>query len=193
MHNISIAIVENNVLTAIGLRRLLEDIIPPAEIIIFRTFNEMISTDKTEFVHYFVSSRIYFEHTSFFRERAKRSIVLVNGDMNIAGTNTLNVCQAENALIKDILAMHHMGHGNSIMTRMCNKNKEIQLTPREVEVAVLLCKGHINKEIADLLNISITTVISHRKNIMEKLHARSLANVIIYAVMMGIVDIAELK
>jgi DNA-binding NarL/FixJ family response regulator len=86
-----------------------------------------------------------------------------------------------------------MGHGNSIMTRMCNKNQEIQLTPREVEVAVLLCKGHINKEIADLLNISITTVISHRKNIMEKLHARSLANVIIYAVMMGIVDIAELK
>ena len=73
------------------------------------------------------------------------------------------------------------------------QKKEIQLTPREVEVAVLLCKGHINKEIADLLNISITTVISHRKNIMEKLHARSLANVIIYAVMMGIVDIAELK
>ena len=56
----------------------------------------------------------------------------------------------------------------------------------------LLTMGLINKEIADRLNISVTTVITHRKNIMEKLHARSLADIIIYAVMNGYVNLGEL-
>ena len=55
-----------------------------------------------------------------------------------------------------------------------------------------MAKGNINKEIADRLNISITTVITHRKNIMEKLQARSLADIIIYVVMNGLADIGEL-
>ena len=55
-----------------------------------------------------------------------------------------------------------------------------------------LSKGHINKEIADRLNISLTTAITHRKNIMEKLHARSLADIILYVVMNGLVDVGEL-
>ena len=55
-----------------------------------------------------------------------------------------------------------------------------------------LILGLINKEIADRLNISLTTVISHRKNIMDKLHARSLADIIIYVVMNNLADISEL-
>ena len=42
------------------------------------------------------------------------------------------------------------------------------LSAREIEVLVLITKGLINKEIADKLNISLTTVITHRKNITEK-------------------------
>ena len=66
------------------------------------------------------------------------------------------------------------------------------LTPRETEVAVLLSKGFINKEVADRLNINLTTVISHRKNIMDKLHARSLADIIVYVVMNGLAEVSEL-
>lgn len=193
MHQISIAIIDANVLTAIGLQRLLEEIIPPAEIMLFGSFDDMLSNGETTYVHYFVSSRIYFEHASFFRENMRRSIVLVNGDMSIAGVKTINVCQSENSIVRDILSMHQRGHGSSMMPDISGRRQEVQLTPREIEVAVLLCKGHINKEIADILNISVTTVISHRKNIMEKLKARSLANIIIYAVMTGMVDVAELK
>mgnify|MGYP000121560979 FL=1 len=46
----------------------------------------------------------------------------------------------------------------------------------------------INKEIADKLNISLTTVISHRKNITEKLGIKSVAGLTIYAVMHGYVE-----
>ena len=46
---------------------------------------------------------------------------------------------------------------------------EHELSIREIEVLILITKGLINKEIADKLHISLTTVISHRKNITEKL------------------------
>ena len=45
-----------------------------------------------------------------------------------------------------------------------------------------------NKEIADRLCISTTTVISHRKNIMEKLNVRSVSGLTIYAVMNGYIE-----
>jgi len=50
----------------------------------------------------------------------------------------------------------------------------------------------INKEIAGRLNISITTVITHRKNIMEKLGMKSVSALTIYAVMHGYVDINKI-
>ena len=187
-----IAIIDSNMLTALGLQQILADIIPMAEIHTFISFDELQATDKGQFVHYFVASRIYFEHTAFFRENARRSIVLVNGDLQISGVPTLNVNQSEQALVKVILAMHgHKGHRAQEMASH-QLQKEPPLSSREIEVAVLLAKGLINKEIADRLNISVTTVITHRKNIMEKLHARSLADIIVFVVMNGLVEVGEL-
>ena len=62
------------------------------------------------------------------------------------------------------------------------------LSAREIEVLVLITKGLINKEIADKLNISLTTVITHRKNITEKLGIKSVSGLTIYAVMNGYIE-----
>ena len=70
------------------------------------------------------------------------------------------------------------------------KNKV--LTNREIEVLSLVVQGYINKEIAIKLNISLTTVITHRKNIMEKLGMKSVSALTIYAVMHGYVDINKI-
>jgi DNA-binding NarL/FixJ family response regulator len=59
-------------------------------------------------------------------------------------------------------------------------------------VMSLIVKGCINKEIADKLNIGMTTVITHRKNIMEKLGLKSVSALTIYAVMHGYVDINKI-
>ena len=66
------------------------------------------------------------------------------------------------------------------------------LTDREIEVLALIVQGYINKEIANQLNIGLTTVISHRKNIMEKLGMKSVSALTIYAVMHGYVDINKI-
>jgi two-component system response regulator FixJ len=52
------------------------------------------------------------------------------------------------------------------------------LTPREREVMALLAKGKLNKVIAGELNISARTVEAHRAKVMEKLKARSLADIV---------------
>ncbi len=56
----------------------------------------------------------------------------------------------------------------------------------------LIVQGLINKEIADRLNIALSTVVTHRKNIMDKLGLRSVSALTIYAVMHGYVDINKI-
>jgi DNA-binding NarL/FixJ family response regulator len=63
------------------------------------------------------------------------------------------------------------------------------LTPREREVLQLLAEGMAAKEIAGHLNVSVKTVETHRRNMMEKLGMRSIAELTKYAVREGLVSI----
>ncbi len=96
--------------------------------------------------------------------------------------------------MKSILRIHESGHpgGHGMTVGPSRKLLQTLLSQRERDVLALMVKGFINKEIADRLNISPTTVIFHRKNISEKLATRSIGRLTIYAVINGIVDIAEL-
>lgn len=184
-----IAIIDSNILSCIGLQTILEEIIPTGIIRTFRTFEELIDDTPDVYVHYFVASQIYFEHTAFFLPRKPKAIVLTLGETSpqLAGTSVLNVHQNEDALIKDILRMHNHGHTHRPVARMPQPVVH-ELSSREREVLILITKGLINKEIADKLNISLTTVISHRKNITEKLGIKSVSGLTIYAVMNGYIS-----
>ena len=57
------------------------------------------------------------------------------------------------------------------------------LTQRETEVLVLVAKGYMSKEIADMLNISMNTVNTHRKNINAKTGIKSIAGLTVYAML----------
>ena len=56
------------------------------------------------------------------------------------------------------------------------------LTSREREILQLLAEGKANKEVAAVLNISLTTVETHRGHILQKLSLHSTADLILYAV-----------
>jgi len=62
------------------------------------------------------------------------------------------------------------------------------LTPREREILQLIAEGKSNKDVANLLNLSVYTVESHRSNLMEKLNLRGLPELILYAVRRGIIS-----
>ena len=188
-----IAVVDNNVLTCLGLRGLLADVIPNATIRTFSSFGALMDDTPYTYAHYFVSSRIYLEHSQFFRQFPHKSIVLcgADGDSLPGGVASLNIQQDEKSLVRDLLALHHRGHHSSPYPGAPAQHGNL-LSAREVEVCALLAKGFINKEIAQRLNISLTTVISHRKNIMDKIAANSLVDVAVYAILNGIVDIREI-
>jgi len=61
------------------------------------------------------------------------------------------------------------------------------LSDREREVFQLIAEGKVNKEIAGILRISLSTVETHRAHIMEKLDLHSAAEIVLYAVRRGIV------
>lgn len=69
LHTPEIAIIEPNTLTSIGLRIILEELIPNAVIRSFSTFEALIDDTPDMYAHYFVSAQIYFAHTSFFLNR----------------------------------------------------------------------------------------------------------------------------
>jgi DNA-binding NarL/FixJ family response regulator len=62
------------------------------------------------------------------------------------------------------------------------------LTPREREILQLVAEGRSSKEIANLLNLSVYTVETHRAKLMQKLNLRSVSEVILYAVRKGIIS-----
>lgn len=63
-----------------------------------------------------------------------------------------------------------------------------QLSEREKDVLVCLAKGMKNSEIADLLHISVHTVITHRKNIVRKTGIKSVAALTVYAILNNLID-----
>jgi len=62
------------------------------------------------------------------------------------------------------------------------------LTPREREILQLIAEGKSNKDVANLLNLSVYTVETHRSNLMEKLNLRGIPELILYAVRRGIIS-----
>lgn len=67
-----------------------------------------------------------------------------------------------------------------------------KLTPREREVLQGIVGGLINKEIANRMGVSLATVITHRKNLTEKLGTKSVSALTIFAVAHGIVRSEEI-
>lgn len=63
------------------------------------------------------------------------------------------------------------------------------LSKREHEVLQLVAEGRSNKEIAEALSISVTTVKVHKAHIMEKLDIHTVAGLVRYAIQMGYVDV----
>jgi DNA-binding NarL/FixJ family response regulator len=77
------------------------------------------------------------------------------------------------------------------LEQMCTIESAIEaaLTPREREVLQLIAEGRSTKETAGRLNISIKTVESHRRNIMEKLDIHSTAELTKYAIRTGLTSL----
>lgn len=198
-----LAIVDNNTLAAIGLATLIQKIIPVVKIQTFSSFEHLQNEDKGQFFHYFVSGKILIEHAMFFIERSHKTIVLLEGGQVStlpSDFHTIDACLPQEAFIQALTALHFGAHGTlrgetGMAVRPDNASMPATkhlLTPREGSVLRLIVKGFTNKEIAEQLGVEITTVISHRKNLISKLGLKSVSALTMYAVAHGLVKVEEI-
>lgn len=187
-----IAVITPNILMGLGLRTLLEKVIPAADIAVFGSFTEFAGSDTDRYVHYFVAMQTFVRHSAFFLERRHKTILLGNGrSAQFAQMRRLDIFSGEERLVHDILHMRREApRPDHALPRQQAQSADL-LSARESEVLSLIARGLLNKQIADQLGIGITTVISHRRNIMEKLGVQSVAGLVIRAVSMGYTDADE--
>ena len=188
-------IIMENTLSAMALRTLLMDIANGMEVVVCDSLDSYTPTEGSV-PHLFVSSMTIFRNPDYFRQMMRRTIVVTEGNGSTfaqMGFRTLDATSSEQDIVRAMLQMHHMGHphGHPHPTAT-NADDSSELSQREREVLKLMIKGRINKEIADELHISLSTVIFHRNNICDKLNTRSIGRLTIYAVLNNIVSIAEI-
>ena len=162
----------------------------------FGTFAELTANDPDQYFHYFVAMNVVLENKSFFSEHRRKTIVLtlsLDSTSQLSEFHSLCINVSEQELIRSLLVLEQHAHGSGQhLPPMPKALQQKVLTDREIEVMSLIVQGYINKEIADKLNIGLATVITHRKNIMDKLGMKSVSALTIYAVMHGYVDINKI-
>jgi DNA-binding CsgD family transcriptional regulator len=191
-----IAIIDTNTLAAMGLKHILQNVMPILSVETFGSYSELLANNPDQYFHYFVSIAVVLENKNFFLERKRKTIVLtLNLDTmsQLSDFHCLCINVPEQQLVRSLLMLeqHAHGHGQNLPPMPAVLSQRI-LSDREIEVMSLIVQGYINKEIAEKLNIGLATVITHRKNIMEKLGMKSVSALTIYAVMHGYVDINKI-
>lgn len=138
-----------------------------------------ISTSDERYDLWLLSADAYVMHSHVLRSRRLRTAVVCADSAQSADWPTVISLQdsAEQMLSKLSSLLPDDGAEGDTMG---------ELTPRERAVLAQIAAGRTNKEISEILYISVNTVLTHRKNLTRKLGIRSVSGLTLYAVMNGI-------
>jgi transcriptional regulator len=177
MPDFSVIIITHDTLTALGIKHILYkyftitptvcDYLQPAE------------TDNYDL--YVTTSDIYVCNLDFFMPRRLKTVII--GEIKSQKPDTMIINRFDD---KAMIIEAFNKFINKVEKNTSNTHNELSL--REIDVLKLIAGGCLNKEIADRLNISINTVLTHRKNITAKLGIRSVSGLSFYAMMNGYVN-----
>lgn len=172
-----IAIIGLSTLESAGLRNLLDGEWN-GKIATFQSLEEMIPMENS-IDAFFVSSPVFAGCIDYFMPRRQKTVIIVRRDLNKADSSPITLSSyADETFLKEKI--------NSFIGGITQPDiLPGELSPREKEVLRYIAEGKLNKEIADLLCISVNTVITHRKNISSKLGIKSASGLSLYAMMNG--------
>lgn len=174
-----VVIILHNTLMASGVRQLILDT-HGVSAHIARDIDELQSLPADAIDLIVTDAQHFVEHLKLFLPRKSHTLVLVEQQsVNDGEVHMVDVSQGDTALL-DALS-------NVIGGKSSGQEQAGILSQRETDVLRLVASGMINKQIADTLNISINTVLTHRKNITAKLGIKSVSGLSFYAMMNGII------
>ncbi len=163
--DIALLDIEMSVMNGINAARIAREIRPSVRILALSMYS-----DKNYYLSMIEAGACGFLLKNSNFEEVEKAIVDVCNDKSYISIEILN----------DILK-----HPGKIDCGMA----ETDLTEREMEVLILICKGFTNSEIADRLVVSKRTVDKHRENLLQKTQSKNTANLVIHAIKSGILHI----
>ena len=179
MSDFKVIILTNDTLKGIGLRSIFETAFGINAYIADEHYFDNFSSSKEPHL-FFVDSTTLVANLGFFIPRKAKTVLLTLKNTHNEDFKTLCINDSESDIINHINAFF-------VGSNEDEKNSTNTLSQREIEVLRLIASGKINKEIAKELNISINTVLSHRKNLTAKLGIKSISVLTFYAMMNGTV------
>ena len=187
MHS-RIIVIHSSEIVRLGLSEILKKLFD-VNVILISTIEDLNSYN--EFINFrlvFIIESNHFNKTlNSFRKSNSVKVVSLYENKTEANSNENYDCrmsiQASSEQIQELLNPYLLQDQSTL-----DKKESSSLTEREIDVVKLVAIGKINKEIADELCISIHTVISHRKNITEKLGIKSISGLTVYAILNKLID-----
>lgn len=180
----SIALLMCDSLQRLGLEWLLRQLTERPFVDHFNSFSEYIASHSEPHDLLFIDSEIFVLYQQQLTSPATRVVtILREPPVHYEGDRPF---------------LHSKMETDELRTRLINCIEESEntlsnslektLSQREVDVLKEVARGMTNKEIADQLNISMNTVMSHRKNITAKLNIRTVSGLTFYALMNGLIS-----
>ena len=185
LDNKKVYILHENSLTGFGLKSLLIEYFSPEHVESASSPSVNFPDDRLSFDLYIVSAEYFVLFHDFFFTRKNKTIVLLPGGYSI-GSNTLHTLDIQ--LSYGDMADRIYKILSCIEPDPHKENTQEELSARELEVLLCIVQGFTNKQIAEKLSISQHTVMSHRKNTMNKLGIKTVSGLTVYAIMNGYIS-----
>lgn len=185
-----ITIISPNTLVCLGLKSILSDYFSAETVNIandYRAYTAIDADSSSDLI--FLTPGMYVMHEYFQGIKFKIVVMVDENEKSLANQTSLtfldvSLSQSEildnlNAILKSKIKVKRDDHEG--------------LSARETEVLKLVATGLMNKQIADILNISLHTVISHRKNLTRKLGINTVSGLTVYALLNGLIVSDDLE
>lgn len=187
-----IALILPDTLQSLGLVSLLTDYFAPVEVTYFPTLETLTAAGGDSFDYFFTDADTMVLNTDFFLPRRGKTAILIDSTEEtgaLSSTNRITTRSTQEVIIEQLQELFTNDYVSNGLSAENNK----ELSTRETDVLQQIVRGITNKEIADKLNISLNTVLTHRKNITAKLGIKTVSGLTFYAIMNGIISGDEIE
>lgn len=147
------------------------------------TLQEAENFRKNNSVDIYVCTEDFVESLSVEEYKLR---YVIKHDKKSEGDGILNILKSKTFLIDQV-------RNDLEKFKTSKRSNDDELSGREIAVLTLVAEGKTNKEIADQLFISVHTVMTHRKNITQKLGIKTVSGLTMYAIIHNIVETASIK
>lgn len=194
--NIKVAIGAKQFLYRLGIKTIINVIGVEPELFQCSNYDELIKTllhfSEIEFlvINEDIIPQPKAEHLEKIQSAVNNCQILYIGEKPVEGCNCSHFAigiESQKEMTDRFMSFFFDPPGND------KEKNDALLSEREIEVLKSVAHGMANKEIADKLSISTNTVITHRKNITEKLGIKTIAGLTVYAVLNNVINPEDVK